>query len=179
MAIMNLLRKLDLSTLLFLAVQEEGTLTRAAEREAIAVSAASKRLVALELEDGWAQRELRIIVRDPQALLEHLRSQADHGTHFRLLRIAALGVMGAGVVAAIPAFWALPPKLVTGAGAAGGIALINTPGQLGGIVSPVMVGRIKDISGSATPALYVIAGLSLLCALIVMAGLPQALRSKE
>lgn len=96
-----------------------------------------------------------------------------------VLLIAALGVMGAGVVAAIPAFWALPPKLVTGAGAAGGIALINTLGQLGGIVSPVMVGRIKDISGSTTPALYVIAGLSLLCALIVMAGLPQALRNKE
>ena len=49
MAINNLLRKLDLTTLqLFLAVQEEGTLTRAAEREAIAVSAASKRLVDLE-----------------------------------------------------------------------------------------------------------------------------------
>ena len=42
----NLLRKLDLTTLrLFLSVQEEGTLTRAAAREAIAVSAASKRLL--------------------------------------------------------------------------------------------------------------------------------------
>src|SRR6201999_3094024 len=51
MVIKNLLRKLDLTTLqLFLAVFEEGTLTRAAEREAIAVSAASKRL--LELEQG-------------------------------------------------------------------------------------------------------------------------------
>jgi MFS family permease len=96
-----------------------------------------------------------------------------------VMLIAALGVMGAGVVAAIPAFWALPPKLVTGAGAAGGIALINTLGQLGGIVSPVMVGRIKDISGSTTPALYVIAGLALLCATIVMYGLPQALRNRE
>lgn len=55
MAINNLLRKLDLTTLqLFLAVQEEGTLTRAAEREAIAVSAASKRLVDLEQAIGVA-----------------------------------------------------------------------------------------------------------------------------
>ncbi|AEI77133.1 hypothetical protein CNE_1c17930 [Cupriavidus necator N-1] len=51
-----------------------------------------------------------------------------------------------------PAFWALPPKLVTGAGAAAGIALINTLGQMGGIVSPVVVGRIKDLTGSTTPA---------------------------
>ncbi|WP_093557719.1 MFS transporter [Pseudoduganella namucuonensis] len=95
------------------------------------------------------------------------------------LLVVALGVMGAGVVAAIPAFWALPPKLVTGAGAAGGIALINTLGQLGGIVSPIMVGRIKDISGSTTPALYVIGGLALVCATIVMVGLPRSLREKE
>lgn len=49
MAFTNLLRRLDLTTLqLFLAIHEERTLTRAAEREAIAVSAASKRLVELE-----------------------------------------------------------------------------------------------------------------------------------
>jgi DNA-binding transcriptional LysR family regulator len=49
MAYLNLLRRLDPTTLqLFLAVHEEGTLTRAAERESIAVSAASKRLVELE-----------------------------------------------------------------------------------------------------------------------------------
>jgi MFS family permease len=96
-----------------------------------------------------------------------------------VLLIVALGVLGAGVVAAIPAFWALPPKLVSGAGAAGGIALINTLGQLGGIVSPVMVGRIKDVTGSTTPALYAIGGLAVLCALIILYGLPQSLRSKE
>ncbi|NGZ84637.1 MFS transporter [Duganella aceris] len=95
------------------------------------------------------------------------------------LLIVSLGILGAGVVAAIPAFWALPPKLVTGAGAAGGIALINTLGQLGGIVSPVMVGRVRDLTGSTTPALYVIGGATLLCALIVMFGLPQQLRQKD
>jgi MFS family permease len=95
------------------------------------------------------------------------------------LLIVALAVMGAGVVAAIPAFWALPPKLVTGAGAAGGIALINTLGQLGGIVSPVMVGRVRDLTGSTTPALYVIGALSLVCAVIVLVGLPDSLRQKD
>jgi MFS family permease len=99
--------------------------------------------------------------------------------HQPAMLLAALAVMGAGVVASIPAFWALPPKLVTGAGAAGGIALINTLGQLGGIVSPVMVGRIKDVTGSTTPALYAIAALSLLCAAILAFGMPQQLRQRE
>jgi MFS family permease len=90
------------------------------------------------------------------------------------LLILALAVMGAGVVASIPAFWALPPRLLTGAGAAGGIALINTLGQLGGIVSPVMVGRIKDATGSTTPALYAIGIASVACAVLVMKALPAA-----
>ncbi|MBU9217269.1 MFS transporter [Burkholderia gladioli] len=95
------------------------------------------------------------------------------------LLLVALAVIGAGVVASIPAFWALPPKLVTGAGAAGGIAVINTLGQLGGIVSPVMVGRVRDLTGSTTPALYVIALLSLICALLVAYALPASLRERD
>jgi nitrate/nitrite transporter NarK len=83
------------------------------------------------------------------------------------------------MVAAIPAFWALPPKLATGIGAAGGIALINTLGQLGGVVSPFMVGRIRDVTGSTTPALYVIAGILLVGAGTVLFGLPPGLRAKE
>jgi D-galactonate transporter len=93
--------------------------------------------------------------------------------------VMALAMMGAGVVAAIPAFWALPPKLVTGAGAAAGIALINTLGQLGGIVSPVVVGRIKDVTGSTTPALYLIGGLALVCAALLMFAMPAELRAKD
>ncbi|MCO7515138.1 LysR family transcriptional regulator [Pseudomonas guariconensis] len=49
MQLNNLIRRLDLVTLqLFVAIHEEGSLTRAATREAIAVSAASKRLNELE-----------------------------------------------------------------------------------------------------------------------------------
>ncbi|ASW03232.1 MFS transporter [Paraburkholderia aromaticivorans] len=95
------------------------------------------------------------------------------------LLVVALAVMGGGVVASIPAFWALPPKLMTGAGAAGGIALINTLGQLGGIVSPIMVGRVMDVTGSTTPALYAIGGMSVVCALIVLFALPESLRHRD
>lgn len=93
--------------------------------------------------------------------------------------VGALAITGLGMVAAIPAFWALPPKLATGVGAAGGIALINTLGQLGGVVSPFMVGRIRDLTGSTTPALYVIAGVLSLGAALVLFGLPPGLRATE
>lgn len=95
------------------------------------------------------------------------------------LLVPALALTGLGMVAAIPAFWSLPPKLATGVGAAGGIALINTLGQMGGIVSPYVVGRIRDVTGSTTPALYGIAAALLLGAGIVLFLLPAPLQTKE
>ncbi|MCT8165221.1 MFS transporter [Pseudomonas putida] len=97
------------------------------------------------------------------------------------LLLVSLGLLGAGVVASIPSFWALPPKLLAGAGAgaAGGIALINTMGQLGGIVSPVLVGRIRDLTGTTTPALYLIAGACVATVLLLLFALPEKLRSRD
>ncbi len=57
--------------------------------------------------------------------------------------------------------------------------MINTLGQLGGIVSPVMVGRIKDITGSTTPALYVIGVCALVAAALLMWGLPQKMLTSD
>jgi DNA-binding transcriptional LysR family regulator len=78
MALNNLMRRLDLTTLqLFLAIEEEGSLTRAAEREAIAVSAASKRLAEMEQAVGVALmvRNARGMRLTPagESLLTHVR----------------------------------------------------------------------------------------------------------
>jgi nitrate/nitrite transporter NarK len=91
----------------------------------------------------------------------------------------ALALIGASVLTSISTFWTLPPKLVSGAGAAAGIALINTLGQMGGIVSPVMVGRVRDVTGSTTPALYAISALCVVCALLVLFALPDRLRRRD
>jgi MFS family permease len=96
-----------------------------------------------------------------------------------VMLIGALALLGAGVVAAIPTFWTLPPKMMTGVEAAGGIALINTLGQLGGIVSPNLVGIVKDYSGSTTPALYGIGGLCILCGLILLVAMPATLKAND
>jgi DNA-binding transcriptional LysR family regulator len=74
----NLIRRLDLITLkLFVAVHEEGTLTRAAAREAIAVSAASKRLMELEevLGIGLFVRNAKgmVLTAAGETLLHHAR----------------------------------------------------------------------------------------------------------
>ncbi|NWB99619.1 LysR family transcriptional regulator [Pseudomonas gingeri] len=78
MQIHNLIRRLDLVTLqLFIAVYEEGSLTRAAQRESIAVSAASKRLMDLENALGLAlfERQARgmVLTQAGDTLLHHAR----------------------------------------------------------------------------------------------------------
>ena len=78
MALSNILRRLDLTSLqLFVAIHEEGSLTRAAERETIAVSAASKRVTEMEQALGVALmvRTARGMTLTPagESLLTHAR----------------------------------------------------------------------------------------------------------
>ncbi|MGC7841042.1 LysR family transcriptional regulator [Pseudomonas wayambapalatensis] len=78
MQLNNLIRRLDLVTLqLFVAIHEEGSLTRAAARESIALSAASKRLNELEAALGSPlfARQARGMSLTPagETLLHHAR----------------------------------------------------------------------------------------------------------
>ncbi len=99
--------------------------------------------------------------------------------HNPLLLMLSIAAIGAGIIASIPLFWALPARLLAGAGAASGIALINTLGQTGGIVSPILIGRVKDLTGSATPALFLISGLCVAGALILLFLAPAQLRARD
>ncbi|MBV9826474.1 MAG: MFS transporter [Alphaproteobacteria bacterium] len=59
------------------------------------------------------------------------------------LTIALIGVTSARAI-----FWTVPTSFLTGIAAAGGLALINSIGTLGGFVGPFLVGWIKDETGS-------------------------------
>ena len=45
-------------------------------------------------------------------------------------------------------FWTIPTGFLTGAAAAGGVALINSIGNAGGFVGPTLVGLVRDATGS-------------------------------
>lgn len=65
-------------------------------------------------------------------------------------------------------FWPLPTAFLGSAAAAGGLALINSLGQIAGFISPFMVGWIKDATGSTTVALYILSGVLFLGAMLVL-----------
>jgi D-galactonate transporter len=85
-----------------------------------------------------------------------------------VLGMLALTLGTAGVLSVLPVFWTLPTALLGGAGAAAGIALINSVGNLAGFVSPYMVGAIKDATGSTTLAMFVLAGSMVLGAVLAV-----------
>jgi ACS family tartrate transporter-like MFS transporter len=76
-----------------------------------------------------------------------------------------IGVMGN--YAAIPTFWTLPTGFLTGSAAAGGIALINSIGSLGGFVGPYAIGWIKDATGETTLGLVVLAASSIMAGVVI------------
>lgn len=57
-------------------------------------------------------------------------------TSIPLLGIAALCIVAIGNLACQPIFWTMPSRILTGIGAASGIAFINSMGNLGGFVAP-------------------------------------------
>ena len=75
--------------------------------------------------------------------------------------IGMIGIAAAGTYGGKAPFWPLPSMFLTGTAAAGGIALINSIGNLGGFVGPYMVGWVKDSTGSYAIALGVLGGLAL------------------
>ena len=67
-----------------------------------------------------------------------------------VLALVALIAAAIGICAALPAFWTLPTALLSGTAAAGGIALINSIGNIGGFVGPYAVGWLTG-AGLTTP----------------------------
>jgi ACS family tartrate transporter-like MFS transporter len=89
-------------------------------------------------------------------------------SHPVIIMIALIiGIMGQQSIA--PTFWSLPTALLSGTAAAGGIAMINAVGNLGGFVGPYMFGLIKDASGSDTVALLAIAAAPVISAIVLFA----------
>ena len=83
------------------------------------------------------------------------------------LSIAAFGIWGT-----LGPFWALPTAFLRGTAAAGGIALVNSIGNVGGFVGPFLMGWIRNETGTFT------AGLLTLAAILVV-GAAIALRLQE
>ena len=85
-----------------------------------------------------------------------------------VLAAVALTICAMGIYAALATFWTLPTGFLTGSAAAGGIALINSIGNLGGFVGPYAIGWIKDATGETTLGLAVMGAGPIMLGVVVL-----------
>ncbi|SAL25694.1 major facilitator transporter [Caballeronia arvi] len=85
-----------------------------------------------------------------------------------LFVILALIVVNVGISAAKAPLWAMPSMFLSGAGAAAGIAMINSIGNLGGFVGPFAIGWLKNSTGSYSAGLYVVGATLAMSAVITL-----------
>jgi MFS transporter, ACS family, tartrate transporter len=73
------------------------------------------------------------------------------------LELAALSLAAAGIWGTLGPFWAMSSEYLAGKGAAAGIALINSVGNLGGFLGPYLVGWVRTRSNSYAWGLVMLA----------------------
>jgi ACS family tartrate transporter-like MFS transporter len=62
-----------------------------------------------------------------------------------------------GMMSMLPPYWSLPTAFLSGRAAAGGIAWINSLGNLGGFVCPYVIGILHEATGNFTSGLLALA----------------------
>lgn len=82
--------------------------------------------------------------------------------------LALIGVSlgAAGFFGALSPFWTMPAQVFTGGLAAVGIAMINSIGNLSGLLGPYLLGRLKDATGSTDSGLLIMAGFFVAAAVL-------------
>ncbi|MDE1167289.1 MAG: MFS transporter [Pseudomonas sp.] len=84
------------------------------------------------------------------------------------IAILGLTIATMGALTGLPMFWPLPTAFLSAGVAAGGLAIINSVGQMAGFLSPYLIGFIKDSTGSTDAALYALAALIVVGSLVAL-----------
>ena len=84
------------------------------------------------------------------------------------VKMAWLCLAGFGAFAVLPAFWSMPTAFLSGTAAAAGIAFINSIANIAGFVGPMVIGRIKDATGSFSGGFLVVAAVSLVASIVML-----------
>lgn len=90
------------------------------------------------------------------------------GSHLSLA-LTLFTIMGACYFAYHPCFWAVPSAFLSESAAAASIGLINSVGNLGGFVGPLLMGYLKNRTNSFTPGILYLVGWLCLSGILMLA----------
>ena len=81
--------------------------------------------------------------------------------------MALMTVVACAIFAALPVFWSIPSRFLTGGAAAAGIALINTVGNIAGFVAPYITGYLKGATGGYQLPMLIVGLFMALSAVVI------------
>lgn len=84
----------------------------------------------------------------------------------KVIVMVALCIAVSSSLVPSPLFWSLPNAIFTGTCAAAGIALINSIANIGGFISPYVIGYFKNTTGSNLVAMCVLSSMMILGAIL-------------
>jgi ACS family 4-hydroxyphenylacetate permease-like MFS transporter len=90
------------------------------------------------------------------------------------IRFAGLVAVSMGAFSAMAVFWTVPPSILSAAAQPAGIAFISSCGILASATSPLLVGSLRDLTGSFTAAILFVAVV-----LVSAAGLVLRVRESQ
>jgi MFS family permease len=85
------------------------------------------------------------------------------------LTIITLSIANAGILGALPPFWALPSTFLRGAASAAGLALAGSIANIAGFFATSLVGWARGVTHSSTMVVVIFAGCVLASALAMLA----------
>ncbi|NKX16326.1 MFS transporter [Ochrobactrum pseudogrignonense] len=80
--------------------------------------------------------------------------------------ILMITVTACAIFSALPNFWAIPSRFLSGTAAAAGIALINTIGNIAGFAAPYITGLVKDWTGLYEMPMFIVGAVMLVSSLL-------------
>ncbi len=95
-----------------------------------------------------------------------------------ILSILFLSISTLGVIGSMPLFWPIPSAFLAGTAAAAGIGIVNSVGNLGGYFGPNIPIWAKRFSSDPSAALYIIAAILMVGAVLIFFLIPKTLRVK-
>ncbi|MBW7982042.1 4-hydroxyphenylacetate permease [Enterobacillus tribolii] len=119
----------------------------------------------------WSKRSDRLQERKMHTLLPYLLAAAGwilaaHGPN-SMLQLLGVIMASAGAFSAMAIFWTTPDQSISLRARAVGIAVINATGNVGSAASPLLIGWLKDVTGSFNAGFYLVAAFLVLGALVV------------
>jgi MFS family permease len=93
-----------------------------------------------------------------------------------VLAVIFLSIATLGVIGSMPLFWPIPSAFLAGTAAAAGIGIVNSIGNLGGYIGPNVPIWARIFSNDPSAALYLIAGILFIGALLTLFFIPKSLR---